>query len=165
LLSRFQNNTPLRGICNSAFNTIWSKGKATFCVGEIGYFGGMVGSSKIKGSIITILMLGLLSCAQNHPKNTNASNENIAINHDSLLKVIFRFAEPYFKIHSVDSLVALNGKPQYKYKTQWGENQDSLLIVEYPLLIFKFLEIPNSNLDLESICCLTKTLHWLELCP
>lgn len=91
------------------------------------------------------------------PKNPKAAdiddiNHTQKIQYDSLLKTVFKFAEPYFNIHSIDSFIALKGKPQFLYMEQWGLSQDSLLAIGYPLLTFNFLKIANSNKgDLESI--------------
>jgi hypothetical protein len=72
--------------------------------------------------------------------------------------VIFDYNGRYFNIHSVDSLIALKGKPSYLQKGPWGENQESILTVKYPSLAFHFLEINDSMLDLESIHLLDKNI-------
>lgn len=96
-----------------------------------------------------------ISCGDTkQPKtaNINDSKNTQSLNHDSLIKTIFKFAEPYFNIHSIDSIIVLKGKPQYLHKEQWGVSQDSLLTIGYPLQTFIFLKIANSNRgDLESI--------------
>lgn len=95
------------------------------------------------------------SCgAPKNPKKADIAdiNHTQKIQQDSFLKTVFKFAEPYFNIHSIDSFIALKGKPQFLYKEQWGLSQDSLLTIGYPLLTFNFLKIANSNKgDLESI--------------
>jgi hypothetical protein len=99
------------------------------------------------------------SCRQQIPsKSINSIKDSIATDNDSLVKVIFDYNERYFNIHSVDSLIALIGNPVSMQKKPWGENQESLLIVEYPFLIFKFLENTYSSLDLESIILLDKRI-------
>lgn len=93
------------------------------------------------------------------PKTSDVidSNKTQSFNHDSIVKTIFKFAEPYFNIHSIDSIIVLKGKPQYLFKEQWGISQDSLLTFGYPSLTFNFLKIANSNRgDLESIYLLDK---------
>lgn len=116
----------------------------------------------IPTGLILVFVVGLfltisMSCGNTkQPKTTiiTDSNKTPTLNHDSLVKAIFKFAEPYFNIHSIDSIIALKGKPQYTYKSEWGEggiHLDSLLTVGYPLLKFNFLESPDSYLDLESI--------------
>lgn len=85
--------------------------------------------------------------------NITDSNKLQTFNHDSLVKVIFKFAEPYFHIHTVDSITALAGKPQYISSIEWGENemhQDSLVTVKYLLVEFNFLQSPNSYSGLQS---------------
>jgi hypothetical protein len=84
--------------------------------------------------------------------NITDSNKTQTINHDSLVKTIFKFAEPYFNIHSIDSIIGIKGKPKYFQTEQWGVSQDSLLTIGYPLITFNFLKIANSNkANLESI--------------
>ncbi len=58
-------------------------------------------------------------------KNPNAKDitnngNNQTTQQDSNLKTVFKFAEPYFNIHSIDSFLALKGKPQFLQKEQRG---------------------------------------------
>jgi hypothetical protein len=99
----------------------------------------------------------LNSCGNSQLSNTANildSSKAKSINQDSALNTVFKFGEPYFNIHSIDSMIALKGQPQSMNKTAWGQggvNLDSILIVNYPLLSFHFLESPDSYLDLERI--------------
>lgn len=118
----------------------------------------------INAFVVLYFLTMFISCGNTQPPKTDniIDSKNTGIlNHDSLIKVIFKFVEPYFNIHSIDSIYSLKGKPQYIYKTEWGENgihQDSLLTVKYPFLIFNFLQSPDSHLDLESIYLLDNNI-------
>lgn len=123
--------------------------------------------SILQTGIILVFAVGLsltifISCGNSQkPKTANItdSKKTQTLNHDSLVKTILKFAEPYFNIHSIDSIIALKGNPQYLYKEQWGVSQDSLLTIGYPLLTFNFLKIANSNRgDLESIYMLDNNI-------
>src|SRR5258708_4444157 len=84
--------------------------------------------------------------------DSDTSHKSNTINHDSLAKALFKFGEPYFKSNSIDSIVALNGKPKYVSKIQWGDNErDSLLTVGYDFLKFNFWVGVNSKPQLESV--------------
>jgi hypothetical protein len=117
--------------------------------------------SIIQTGLILVFAVGLSlailnSCGEiKQPKTPDIADNNKTqiLNHDSLVKVIFKFAEPYFHIHTVDSIIALTGKPQRISKIEWGENgmhQDSLVTVKYPLVEFNFLQSPNSYSGLQS---------------
>jgi hypothetical protein len=121
----------------------------------------------IQAGLILVLAVVLsltiiISCGNSQqPKTANMtdSNRTQTLNNDSLVKTIFKFAEPYFNIHSIDSIIGLKGKPQYIYKEQWGVSQDSLLTIAYPLITFNFLKIANSNRgDLESVYLLDNNI-------
>lgn len=121
----------------------------------------------IQAGLILVLAVGLsltnfISCGNSQqPKTVNMADSTTTqtFNHDSLLKATFKFAEPYFNIHYIDSIIALKGKPQYIFKEQWGVSQDSLLTIGYPLITFNFLKIANSNRgDLKSIYLLDNNI-------
>ena len=125
--------------------------------------------SVIPTGLILVFAIGLsltflISCGDSQqPKTADTADRSKSqiINHDSLVKAVFRFAEPYFAIHTVDSIIALKGKPQYTYKKVWGEegiHADSLLTVGYPLLEFNFLKRPDSHLNLQSILLLDSSI-------
>lgn len=106
-----------------------------------------------------LLIILSFSCGQQNPsKSTNSNNDSIATNSDSLVKVIFNYNEQYFNFHSLDTLIALKGNPIYIQKKPWGENQESLLTIKYPYLIFNFLGNPDSTFDLESIYLFDKNI-------
>jgi len=81
----------------------------------------------IQAGLILVLTVGLsltifISCGNSQqPKTVNMTDSNTTqtFNHDSLVKATFKFAEPYFNIHSIDGIIALKGKPQYIHKEQW----------------------------------------------
>lgn len=106
----------------------------------------------------------ILSCGDiKQPKTadvTELSKLQIA-NHDSLIKAVLKFAEPYFNTQSVDNIISLKGQPQRISKIEWGENKmhkDSLVTVVYPLLTFNFLQSPNAYSGLQSVFLLDKRI-------
>jgi len=102
---------------------------------------------------ILLAIIIAISCKEAHKTaDINDVSKTKIVNKDSLINAINQYAETYFKSNSIDSIVALNGKPKYISKIQWGDiNQDSLLTVGYDLLKFNFLLAANSKPKLESV--------------
>lgn len=125
--------------------------------------------SIIQTTLILVLAIGLsltTLCSCGDIKQTKVSDiadnkKTRILNRDSLIKVVFEFAKPFFNIHSIDNIIALKGKPQYISKTEWGENEmhkDSLVTVKYPLVVFNFLQSPYSYSGLQSLHLLDKNV-------
>lgn len=117
--------------------------------------------SIIQTGLILVFAVGLsltifCSCGDiKQPKTVviTDSDKTRVLNHDSLIKVVFKFAEPFFNIHSIDNIIDLKGNPQHISKTEWGENemhQDSLVTIKYPSVVFNFLQSPNAYSGLQS---------------
>jgi hypothetical protein len=102
---------------------------------------------------IILATIFAVSCKDPQKKaGINDMSKTININKDSLIKMINQYTKSYFITNSIDSIVALNDKPKYISKIQWGDNKsDSLLIVSYAFLKFNFWVAANSKPELESV--------------
>ncbi len=111
-------------------------------------------NKSIRIHLFLLLMISY-SCGQKQQENNIEENKKTTLlNHDSLVEEIFHFSEQYFKVHSIEKLVTLKGKPIDIQKEEWGYGQESMLVVSYPFLTFNFLGNPDSSLELERICLL-----------
>lgn len=102
--------------------------------------------------LLTVLILAF-SCQQtDRTIAVDNSVRPMSINRDSLIKVLFQYAESYFNINSIDSIVTLKGRPKYMCSIPWGEHiADSLLIVRYDFVEFHFWKSNNSKPELSSV--------------
>jgi hypothetical protein len=106
--------------------------------------------------LITIL---ILSCGQIKTSNDLVNSSEAKIhNPDSLINVIFQKGKQYLNIQDVDSILTLYGKPISIHKTQWGMSTDSLTTFKYLNIVFKFFELRNSKIDLESVSVTNKII-------
>jgi hypothetical protein len=106
--------------------------------------------------LITILVL---SCGELKTSNDVVNSSEAKLNNpDSLINVIFQQGKQYLDIQDIASIITLNGKPISIYKTQWGMSADSLTTFKYSNIVFKFFELRNSKIDLESVSVINKRI-------
>ena len=69
--------------------------------------------------------------------NITDSNKTQTINHDSLVKTIFKFAEPYFNIHSIE----------FELEENWGGKTSMYSKYSEPVKILCSVDIINCSID------------------
>jgi hypothetical protein len=111
---------------------------------------------------IFVTIIFAFSCKESKKTDyVNESDRTKQINRDSLINALNQYAVTYFKNNSIDSIVTLNGKPNYIKTIQWGDGkEDSLLKVGYGLLRFNFWKPAHlSKPELESIYLFDKNVR------
>jgi hypothetical protein len=108
--------------------------------------------------LLIIAIIFASSCKE--PQEKEKTKETITIktvNSDSLLNALHLFAEPYFKINAIDSIVALKGRPIRISCIPWGEHvADSMLTVYYDFEEFSFWKNTDSKSELSSVILFDK---------
>ena len=100
---------------------------------------------------LNLLITLLLATACNERHNIVDTKEIVkpkTFNRDSLVNALYQYAHPYFKMNSLDSIVALKGRPKYITNIPLGdENEiaDSMLTVGYNYSEFLFWKNGNSK--------------------
>jgi len=102
--------------------------------------------------LLTVLVFAF-SCQQTDKTiEVGDSKRPKSVNRDSLIKALYQYAESYFTINSLDSIVTIKGRPKYIGSVPWGEHvADSMLVVRYDFLEFNFWKNNNSKPELASI--------------